>query len=802
MANLGFPFDPATVERPCGFADLPDIPAIQRLKSRRQWVSWKYVQRGDANSKPTKPLYQPASGMPASHSNPEHWGTYDAAVARSVRGRMAGVGYVLSADDDLTGYDLDNCRDPDTGDIDPWAQAIVDLAETYCEVSPSETGLRLIAEGKVEAAIKRDPASVEVYGVSRYLTITGWHVPGTPTEIRPAPKTLAALKARVAEFDAAIAAERAGAQPVIGIPISEQHQVLEVRVPQAAADSGSPFFRNVNSAALASLHSWVPSIFGAAARFQPSTGAFRVSSKALGRTLQEDLSIAPTGIRDWGVGDMGDARHGARTPIDLVISFGFEREAKDAAFWLCNRLGKDPASLGYVDRDAVGAEVATSLLARRVIEAPDGTRADAETGEIIEAPDAELGELPASLARPPGLLGEVADWICDTARRPQRSLAIGAALSIIGTLAGRHIAGPTGSGTHLYIVGLAPTGAGKDHAMQQILTAMTGAEAAHFIGPGQFISMPAVINFLVRAPLSICAMDEFGSFLKRINSRKASSFEGAISGIMRTAWGSSFKPMPTPEWAGKASQVIMSPAMSIYGVSTADEFYGAMEGGDSTNGVLNRLLVIETRKRPKDRPPRLESHALTPALADGLKAVVNRGGPLVFSQLQQFDRPPPVHRVPWGAGAEEAFANMVEEIHRICDGDVMAQAFFARAAETAVRIATILAIGINPDRPVLTLDAFTWAREFSMWCARSLQRGGTEHIADSDNQSAANAVRRAVREAGGRMKHRDLLRRLNHRIKNRDLIDIVKALVEAEQISVEKVVPEGGGTPSVWYNIG
>ncbi|MFD6443368.1 hypothetical protein ACFWDG_27225, partial [Peribacillus sp. NPDC060186] len=223
MANLGFPFDPATVARPCAFTDLPDIPAIQRLKSRPQWVSWKYVQRGDANAKPTKPLYQPASGMPASHSNPSHWASYDAAVARSVRSHMNGVGYVLSADDDLTGFDLDNCRDPDTGDIEPWAQAIVDLAETYCEVSPSETGLRLIAEGKIEAAIKRDPASVEVYGVSRYLTITGWHLPGTPTEIRPAPRTLAALRARVAEFDAAIAAERAaGPDATVSVPSSAE----------------------------------------------------------------------------------------------------------------------------------------------------------------------------------------------------------------------------------------------------------------------------------------------------------------------------------------------------------------------------------------------------------------------------------------------------------------------------------------------------------------------------------------------------------------------------------------------------
>lgn len=790
MARLGILFNPATVARPCEFSELPDIPAIARLKSRRQWVSWKYVMK-DGSSKPTKPPYQPANGMPASHSKPENWGRYEDAVRRSERSRMDGVGYVLTLDDGLTGYDLDNCRDPDTGEVEPWAQEVLDLKETYAEVSPSETGFRLIAEGKIEAAIKNDPASVEIYGHQRYLTITGRHVPGSPTDILPAPKTLALLKARVDEFKARQAEDRASLAPASA---SISTQALPT------PGDGSPFLRNVNTAALARLDAWVPTIFGASAKFQPSTGAYRISSKSLGRDLQEDLSISPMGIRDWGVGDMGDARDGARSPIDLVMAFGYEKEIRDAAFWLCERLSKDPTSLGYEDHAAAGAAIAATLLARKVVEAEDGTLSDAETGEVIEV-DPDALELPDELSHPPGLLGELTDWICDTARRPQRSLAIGAALTIIGTLAGRHISGPTGSGTHLYVVGLAPTGAGKDHAMQQILTALDGAGCKHFIGPSQFISMPAVINFMQRSPLSICAMDEFGSFMKRIGSRKASSFEGAISGIMRTAWGSSFRPMPTPEWAGRASETIIAPAMSIYGVSTAEEFYGALEGGDTSNGVLNRLLVVETRKRPKDRTPAITAHELPTVLAEGLKGVANRGGPMVFAQLQRYDATPPVHRAVWGKGAEAAFADMIEEVNSLCDGNAMAQAFYARAAETAVRLATILAVGINPRHPVLSLEAFTWARQFSMWCARNLQRGGTEHISDNDNQSAANAVRRAIREHGGRLKHRDLLRRLNHRIKNRDLIEIVKSLAEAEHITIHKTVPEGGGTPSVFYSI-
>lgn len=72
-----------------------------------------------------------------------------------------------------------------------------------------------------------------------------------------------------------------------------------------------------------------------------------MSSKMLGRNLQEDLSIAPNGIVDFGQHDMGDPRLGKRTPIDIVLEFGPHRTAAEAAQWLCGRVGISPESLGW-----------------------------------------------------------------------------------------------------------------------------------------------------------------------------------------------------------------------------------------------------------------------------------------------------------------------------------------------------------------------------------------------------------------------------------------------------------------------
>ena len=132
-------------------------------------------------------------------------------------------------------------------------------------------------------------------------------------------------------------------------PAPEPEQATTSSSPRSSekSDDGKQFWRKVNDIAFQNLGAWVPEIFGSAAEYQPNTGAWRISSKALGRELEEDLSIHPDGVTDFGVWDIGDARQGKRTAIDIVIEFGRKRDAAEAALWLCERCGVDPVSLGW-----------------------------------------------------------------------------------------------------------------------------------------------------------------------------------------------------------------------------------------------------------------------------------------------------------------------------------------------------------------------------------------------------------------------------------------------------------------------
>lgn len=133
-------------------------------------------------------------------------------------------------------------------------------------------------------------------------------------------------------------------------PKTERHQ----------SKGGETFWQRVNSEALAAPERWVTSLFPSARR-EAGTGAWRVTSKELGRPLQEDISIHADGIQDFG-------KEQGETAINLVTEYGGAPTAKDAALWLCERLGLEPADMGW----SVGATTAdlTDMVSRSYKQPP------------------------------------------------------------------------------------------------------------------------------------------------------------------------------------------------------------------------------------------------------------------------------------------------------------------------------------------------------------------------------------------------------------------------------------------------
>jgi len=157
-----------------------------RLRERENWVAWRYSWKSDREEW-TKIPVDTTTGDFASSTDPQTWSTFESALQyhNDPENDTDGLGFVLSENDTVVGVDLDDCRDPDTADLEPWARELLDRVPTYTEVSPSGTGLHLIGLGFVpdggnRADIDDAEGHLEVYDSGRYLTVTGQRVEDTP----------------------------------------------------------------------------------------------------------------------------------------------------------------------------------------------------------------------------------------------------------------------------------------------------------------------------------------------------------------------------------------------------------------------------------------------------------------------------------------------------------------------------------------------------------------------------------------------------------------------------------------------
>lgn len=162
----------------------------ESLTSRDQWVVWRSEQRG---GKPTKVPYNARTGQLAKSDDPDTWASYrDALLAGE---QFDGIGYVFSPDDPYSGVDLDDCIND--GKVAPWAEAQLLALNSYSEISPSGTGIKVWVEGILPGSAKPRkekipasvipldaPGSIEMYSERRFFTVTGWHVDGTPRDIQ------------------------------------------------------------------------------------------------------------------------------------------------------------------------------------------------------------------------------------------------------------------------------------------------------------------------------------------------------------------------------------------------------------------------------------------------------------------------------------------------------------------------------------------------------------------------------------------------------------------------------------------
>lgn len=158
------------------------IPAA--LRACKGWLLWKLVPV--PGKKPLKvPYYVSGGKRSGTQGDPKdraRWATFEDAqrlLDDDLAGEYAGLGFALSPDWGVVGLDFDQCVN-EAGDVDVTVMRVV--GDTYCEYSPSGTGIHAFLRGSLPDKKSRAEGGAwgfEVFCENGFLTMTGRETPCT-----------------------------------------------------------------------------------------------------------------------------------------------------------------------------------------------------------------------------------------------------------------------------------------------------------------------------------------------------------------------------------------------------------------------------------------------------------------------------------------------------------------------------------------------------------------------------------------------------------------------------------------------
>ena len=151
-----------------------------RLLEMPRWVCWKRATDPKKPDKPRKvPMAADGNGK-AACNRPATWGVFSQASETYTRKEYDGLGFMLG--DGVFGIDIDHCLSD--GQPNELAREIINRVPTYTEISPSGTGLHLLALGSLPDGNRgRRKGALEIYGEGRYFTVTGQRLSDTPGDL-------------------------------------------------------------------------------------------------------------------------------------------------------------------------------------------------------------------------------------------------------------------------------------------------------------------------------------------------------------------------------------------------------------------------------------------------------------------------------------------------------------------------------------------------------------------------------------------------------------------------------------------
>ena len=356
--------------------------------------------------------------------------------------------------------------------------------------------------------------------------------------------------------------------------------------------------------------------------------------------------------------------------------------------------------------------------------------------------------IPSELLNPPGIVGEITDYIISTSQRPQPVFAVNAALSLVATVLGRRVQGPSGLRTNLYLCSLGGTGSGKDHPRKVISKILDAAQKGDWLGGENIASGQAILARASKTPNVLFQLDEFGDFLHAVQNPNSGSHKAEVITNLMRLFGSASGVFRGTEYANQTlrdRQDIEYPCVGLHATTTPETFYPSLGSRDLASGFLNRMLICETDNALPARNRKATLGAVPKYILDWIASIdlikspsgnlvgINPAEPLLMEHSNAADA-------------------LFEELDQFCDQQIETlqgtgvDALWNRATEHAMKISLVLAMGDNAVQ--VEEDHARWAITFVRHWVQYLANAVQQHVSDSASHALEQEITRLLEKQG------------------------------------------------------
>ena len=410
--------------------------------------------------------------------------------------------------------------------------------------------------------------------------------------------------------------------------------------------------------------------------------------------------------------------------------------------------------------------------------------------EAVAAPEvAELDEpTPGGLPEPSGLVREIRDYIVRTSIYPHPMLALGAALTIIGTVAGRRYSYDQNIRTNLYVLGLAPSGSGKGSVLAGVQAILGDAGFDSLMGGSVPASGSAVVSRVIDSPVTTYVIDEFGMMLRAMADPQAAGHIKDITKVwteLYTASAGRYADKDRADRKSNAPRLVHQPSLSVFGITNAVHVWQSITPDSMLDGSLARYIVLETDEN-YPMPEFNREIAKTPdRIIQALQKVAEHGIAVGGGNLHEGGGPcmPSVRPIIASPEVEAIWRQlMVAEVDlkRKHDKDGLAP-IYGRMVEQAKKLALIHAIGRDTVFTQIERIDADWAigtvRELTDRLAKNL----VKHVAKNQQERGAKDLLAIIRKERKWMAKSDLTRKTQW-LKARERDELIQDLMDSGQL--------------------